>query len=94
MTSRTQHENERVNISFSPKVLIEAVHWKNTQTNISIDDIQFTCSITPQLGCNAKTEFQCPYTKQCVPLTSLCDFDRNCCDGTDESLDICYDYTR
>merc|ERR1719318_1532410 len=53
----------------------------------------FECTNPPLRKCRSD-EFQCTKTKQCIPLNTLCDIDNNCCDGSDESVEMCQQYTR
>ena len=67
--------------------------WWLTRTDVAIDDWKFNCEEKPPLPCGHGFH-TCNITKQCVPVESVCDCDRNCCDGSDETDQLCEKYTR
>jgi len=76
------------------QIVLEARHFWFSYTDVAVDDISFQCTDpAPPASCSAN-QFQCSVTKQCVNQNTLCDNDRNCCDGSDETDALCKSYKR
>eukprot|EP00794_Sanderia_malayensis_P017044 gene17044-18759_t len=76
------------------QIVLEGRHYWSTRTDLAIDDISFQCSEPkPPTSCSS-SQFQCTVTKQCIDSSTLCDNDRNCCDGSDETPALCANYKR
>lgn len=53
------------------------------------DEETAQCPAPKTDGCNAATEFTCPNSKQCIPLSWRCDGVKDCTDGEDETEAFC-----
>lgn len=75
-------------------MIFEGQHYWGTKTDAAIDDWKFDCAEKkPDPTCNSQN-FQCTLTKQCISRDSICDNDRNCCDGSDEDDTLCKGYIK
>eukprot|EP00795_Rhopilema_esculentum_P012712 gene12712-3431_t len=76
------------------QIVLEAHRFWQRSNYVAVDDIGFQCTDpAPPSSCSA-SQFKCTVTNQCVDRNTLCDNDRNCCDGSDETDSLCSSYKR
>lgn len=78
-------------------IIIEGVRGTSFTGDIAIDDLAFdqcyeglpppTCLVSDP------NQFMCQ-SQHCIPTANMCDYGLDCCDGSDESDQICYAYQR
>ena len=68
--------------------------FQGSKRNISVDDWAMDCTTLAPVECDDTTHFRCRVTGACELKDTLCDMERNCCDGTDEEVEQCDGYTQ
>ena len=62
---------------------------------VAVDDFAFkNCGVQVSnilVSCDSSTHFQCG-NGQCITLEQVCDLQSDCCDGSDETPNLCYQY--
>jgi len=80
-------------------IIIEGVRGISFTGDIAIDDLRFEQCYeeSPSPTCAQiivdPNQFMCQ-SKHCIPKDNICDYDLDCCDGSDEDDQICYTYQR
>ena len=80
-------------------IVVEGIRGTSFTGDIALDDFRFEqCYEAPALlppACPAgdKNQFMCA-SKHCIPQASTCDYEPDCCDGSDEEELVCYNYHR
>lgn len=82
-------------------MVVEGVRGASFTGDIALDDFRFDleqCYEKPPVtNCTAAigdpNAFICR-SKHCVPQISKCDYEPDCCDGSDEDNSACYNYQR
>ncbi|XP_038652380.1 MAM and LDL-receptor class A domain-containing protein 1 [Scyliorhinus canicula] len=60
---------------------------------LALDSLQFNdCEVTPSPDSCSPSTFACG-TGHCIPMSSVCNFQTDCCDGADEDQAVCLNYT-
>lgn len=76
------------------QVVFEAKHTSSsTLGDIAIDDLSFENCAQPSPPASCSGKFPCD-SGHCISVDSKCDFDADCCDGTDERNTTCANYER
>ena len=82
--------------SFSSQIVIMGKHYSGgTLGDIAIDDLTFdNCAQRPPQGsCSGSNAFLCD-SGHCVDNSQKCDFEPDCCDGSEERNSTCIAYNR
>ncbi|CAF4972899.1 unnamed protein product, partial [Rotaria sp. Silwood1] len=80
-------------------ILVEGIRGTSFTGDIALDEFRFEqCYEDPPLPTCAQAigdpnQFMCR-SKHCIPQANKCDYELDCCDGSDEDDNICYDYQR
>ncbi|CAF0718676.1 unnamed protein product [Adineta steineri] len=80
-------------------IIVEGIRGSSFTGDIALDDFRFDkCyeNVPPPTCAQAvsdPTQFMCQ-SKHCIPKTSTCDYELDCCDGSDEDELLCYTYQR
>lgn len=76
------------------QIVLEGVRSSSNQSLIAVDDMRFVnCEYEmPSQQCTAN-QFTCK-SKHCVNLSSICDLNSDCCDGSDESSETCTGFNK
>ena len=82
-------------------IIVEGIRGTSFTGDIALDDFRFeSCYDVPPLlnaTCAASgstpSQFQCR-SRHCIPRDNICDFEPDCCDGSDEDVFLCYTYKR
>jgi len=80
-------------------IIVEGIRGTSFTGDIALDDFRFDqCyeKLPPPTCAQATTDpnqFMCR-SKHCISRTSTCDYELDCCDGSDEEEFVCYDYQR
>ncbi|CAF1046788.1 unnamed protein product [Didymodactylos carnosus] len=78
------------------RIIVEGIRGTSYTGDIALDDFRFEdCYEKKPTSCGLLpgNAFTCN-SGHCVPNSNKCDFGLDCCDGTDEDPNICYDYNR
>ena len=74
--------------------MIGAYHYYGTAGDIAIDDVKFDgCAVSAPPSSCSSNQMKCN-NGYCIPNSAKCDFEQDCCDGTEESDSVCSSYTR
>lgn len=74
------------------QIVLEATAYKRNTGYIAIDDLQFgQCQLDSPPNQCLLGQFSCK-SGHCVPENLKCDFQTDCCDGTDEGRSVCSAY--
>lgn len=79
-------------------IIVEGIRGTSFTGDIALDDFRFeNCyEKPPQPATCAQgdpNQFTCQ-SKHCIPQTSTCDYELDCCDASDEDDYLCYAYHR
>ncbi|CAF5027780.1 unnamed protein product, partial [Rotaria sp. Silwood1] len=80
-------------------ILVEGIRGTSFTGDIALDDFRFEqCYENPPLPTCAQVigdpnQFMCQ-SKHCILQENKCDYELDCCDGSDEDNNICYEYQR
>ncbi|CAF1456361.1 unnamed protein product, partial [Rotaria sordida] len=80
-------------------VIVEGIRGTSFTGDIALDDFRFEqCYEEPPLPTCAQAvgdpnQFMCQ-SKHCILQANKCDYELDCCDGSDEDNNICYEYQR
>jgi hypothetical protein len=78
-------------------IIVEGTRGTSNTGDIALDDFAFDqCYESPPLpACQQASEdpnqFMCQ-SKHCIPKNNICDYELDCCDGSDEYDQNCYSY--
>ncbi|CAF4821317.1 unnamed protein product, partial [Rotaria sp. Silwood2] len=81
------------------KIIVEGIRGTSFTGDIALDDFAFEqCYEDPPLPTCAQAigdpnQFMCQ-SKHCIPQANKCDYELDCCDGSDEDDSQCYEYQR
>ena len=78
------------------QIVIEGVRGDDN-TMLAVDDLKFNeCEYPkpPEPPVCQPGQFQCHITKHCVDMSSTCDYNSDCCDGSDETGILCQEFYR
>jgi len=80
-------------------IVAEGIRGASHTGDIALDDFQFDqCYENPPSPTCAQAasdpnQFMCQ-SRHCIPKANTCDYELDCCDGSDEDEFICYNYQR
>ena len=81
-------------------IVVEGIRGTSFTGDIALDDFRFqSCydELPPPNTCASagtnSSQFLCR-SKHCIPQENICDYQPDCCDGSDEDEFICYTYQR
>jgi hypothetical protein len=80
-------------------IIAEGIRGTSFTGDIALDDFRFEqCYETPPvLSCavviDDPNQFMCQ-SQHCIPKANTCDYQLDCCDGSDETDYLCYAYQR
>jgi hypothetical protein len=80
------------------QIIVEGIRGSSLSGYIALDDFRFTdCYESPPsvtcLTSPLPNQFVCQ-SKHCISKSSTCDFELDCCDGSDEDDILCNDHDR
>jgi hypothetical protein len=80
-------------------IVAEGIRGASHTGDIALDDFRFDqCYENPPSPTCAQAtsdpnQFMCQ-SRHCIPKANTCDYELDCCDGSDEDEFICYNYQR
>ena len=78
------------------QIVVMAKHYSSGALgDIAVDDLSFeSCAEPiPPSSCSGASTFRCD-SGHCVDQSVKCDFEKDCCDGSDEKNSTCGGYKR
>ena len=91
MTLHTSYKS----VLLCSQIVIMAKHYSGgTLGDIAVDDLGFENCMQPlPPGSCSSGKFQCD-SRHCIDLSAKCDFEQDCCDGSEEKNSTCAKYNR
>ncbi|CAF1639090.1 unnamed protein product, partial [Adineta ricciae] len=80
-------------------IVVEGIRGTSFTGDIALDDFRFEqcyeapAPLPPTCPAGDTNQFMCA-SKYCIPQASKCDYEPDCCDGSDEEELVCYNYHR
>ena len=81
------------------KMIVEGIRGTSFTGDIALDDFRFDQCYEPVAppscasAVSDPNQFVCR-SKHCIPRENICDYEPDCCDGSDEEDSLCYAHQR